>query len=56
MTKINIIVWQHICHWLSRISLACNNINHDNNNNFLLEGDGQHKDGVVKIAVVHKIK
>ena len=56
MTKINIVVWQHkFVIGCQEISLACNNFNHDNNNNFLLEGDGHHKNGVVKFMVVHKI-
>ena len=37
-----------------KISLEYNNFNHDNNNNFLLEGDGHYKDRVVKIVVVQK--
>ena len=37
------------------ISLECNNVNHDNNKKFLLEGDGHHMNDIVKIVVVHKI-
>jgi len=56
MIKINVVVWQHkFVIGCQEISLACNNFNHDNNNNFLLEGDGHHKNGVVKFMVVHKI-
>ena len=56
MTKINVVVWEHkFVIDCQDISLACDNFNHANNNIFLLEGDGHHKDGVVKILVVHKI-
>ena len=49
MTKINVVNGHQ------EISLECNNFNHENNNNFLLEGDGHHKNDIVKIVIVHKI-
>ena len=56
MIKMNIIVWQHkFVIGCQEISLACNNFNHDNNNIFLLEGDGHHKNEVVNSVVVYKI-
>jgi len=44
-----------ICHWLSRNKSCSNNFNHDNNNNFLLEGDGHHKNDIVKFVAKHKL-
>ena len=56
MIKINVVVWQHkFVIGYQEISLECNNFNHDNNKNFLLEGDGHHTNDIVKIMVVHKI-
>ena len=45
-----------LCNTINRgLSIASNNFSNENNNNFLLKGDGHHKNGVVKFMAVYKI-